>query len=575
MVSLGTSHMLRAVLLAGAFLVLAIPSRADEPPDTPFSKEVKSLTGDWVVQDWRQNILKAHPDRYTWQSDRHVSLYPEEPAAGRSAEQVARAHFDSFSLDDDSVDPTMVSMDGAEEMAPGILVKPYTWSFAFDENVSLFGVVTTMAGTYVPFRSNCQQDGENFSTEYDYRFEECLRKSLTILTAIKGIDGARLPMPPAPAPLTIPDWESQYLPTGVSVSLSASSNGLRRATVMVAPPRAITEARLRAEIESFSKGLIEDNDRADNDPGSAQWVGSASEVWIRRIFPEAFDGPSTIMAGAVRTPGGKVSLIGVRCPNDGWKVTCAHGVDLARQQAASGVIEQRRTAIVAASQKSLPANGLKASQVAGIYTTSRNTIGFGGLMTGFVVDGPLLLKDGSACSCFNGPLGGIVPSKSKAENPGDWGTWRKSGSTIVITWAESTEEIEITGDNLMIGGDASTRIEGEFRLVSGGGVLGSNTGWLNQSFFSFGKDGTFSNESVTGFTVSVGNPVDPDATVSGGSAGGGALGRYEVDGYNLKLTYPDGRIEYRGFAQYAHEAKALRKDSVMIDGSVYFRDDGD
>lgn len=564
--------MLRSLLPGILALLLAFTAHGDELPDNAFSRQIRALTDDWVAQDWRKSILKAHPDRYTWQSDHHLSFYPEEPAAGRTAEQVARFHFDGFSLEDDTTDPTLISMNGAEEITPGILVKTYHWSFAFDENVSLFGVVTTPSGTYVPFHANCLQDDDNFSVEYDYRFEECVKKVVTVLAAVRGVEATRLTLPAPVAPLTMPGRDSQYLPSGVSVGVRGDYSGMRRVTVMVSPPRVIPDARLRAEIEAFSSALVDgDNDRTDINPGTSRWVGSVSDPWIRRGFPEAFDGPSTIMAGAVKTPDGKVSLIGVRCPNDGWKAICAHGVELARQQAASGTLEQRRRAVVAATWKPLPANGLKASDVVGIYTHGRNTMGYGGYMTGYVVDGPLLLKDGTACTCFDGPLGAIIPRESRAADPGDWGQWRKSGDRILVTFDGETEEIAITGDNLMIGGNARTRVEGTFRLVSGGGMIGSNSGWLSESYVIFRSDGTFSDETITGFSFSDGNLADPGVSVVGGSSGGGAFGRYEIDGYNLKLTYPDGRVAYRGFAQYAHEAGSARKDAVMIDGWVYFR----
>jgi hypothetical protein len=553
--------------LAAAALSAPCAALADEPR-TPFSDAVQRLTGDWIAEDWREGELKLHPQKYTWQSDIHVTLYPEEPAAGRSALAVAQLYFEGYSLDDDTLRPTLVSMAGAKEVTPGILMTPMSWYYV-DSNFSLFGVVTTANGNFIPFHSNCENDTERFDPKYDYRFDQCTRQVTTILIALRGIEGARLPMPPAPAPLTVPGWREAYLPSGMSVATRSNLNGLRSATIMIAPPRSIAQASLPSEITAFSSGLIDDDDRTQDHPGLSQWVGSTADPWVRRQFPEAYDGPSIIMAGSVTLANGQTSMIGVRCPNEHWLKTCARGVEIAKQQAATGVLEQRRLAVIQATPKTLPAGGLKAADVFGIYTKGRNTIGYGGSMTGFVVDGPLLFKDGTACDCFNGPLGGIIPSQSRAANPKDWGTWRKVGNAIVVTMNGDTDTYPTGPESAMTGGTPGTRIEGEFRFVSGGGFGGS--GYLNQSYVTFFPDGTFSNTRSSAFNVAAGNPVDPVGTVVGGSQSGGNMGRYEIDGYNLKLTFPDGRVMWRGFAQYAHEAGIVRKSAVMIDGTVYFR----
>lgn len=561
-------------ILAAAIIAAALgaPTHVSaEEPQTPFSQAVQQLTGNWIAEDWRKGELKLHPQRYSWQSDIHLTLYPEEPASGRSAQAVAKLYFEGYSLDDDTIDPTLVTLAAAKEIAPGIFTTSISWVFGSDENDSLFGVVTTASGTYIPFHSNCERDDERFDPKYNYRFEQCLRQITTILIALRGVEEARLIMPPAPAPFTMPGWREAYLPSGNSVATLSSGNGSRSATITITPPRAIPQVSLPDEITALSNTLIDDDDRVQDHPGSSQWVGSTADPWVRRQFPRAFDGPSIIMAGSIRLANGQTSLIGVRCPSENWLKRCSHGVEVAKQQAATGIMEQRRLAIVAGSKPVLPANGLKAADVFGIYTRGRNTMGYGGFMTGFVVDGPLLLKDGTACTCFEGPLGAIVPSESRAANPQDWGTWRKSGNAIIVTINDDQETYEIEPRNAMTGGTARTRIEGEFRFVSGGGMIGSGSGYLNQSYVTFFPDGTFSNTQSSAFNVTAGSPVDPTATVIGGSQSGGNMGRYEIDGYNLKLTFPDGRVMWRGFAQYAHEAGLVRKSAVMIDGTVYFR----
>lgn len=73
--------------------------------------------------------------------------------------------------------------------------------------------------------------------------------------------------------------------------------------------------------------------------------------------------------------------------------------------------------------------------------------------------------------------------------------------------------------------------------------------------------------------MTAGNPISPDAIASGASSGAGPQGRYLIDGYDMQLTFPDGRVKWVGFAQDKDDADKTAKESLLIDGTYFFRDD--
>ena len=548
-----------------ALLAAPLPAAADLLE--PFSGEVTRLTGDWEAEEWDDGELKLHPDRYSWQSDMYLTLRAAEPADGRSLLDVARLHFDGFELDDDTLEPTIVDMTGAESDAAGMISKTYRWAYAFDDNFSMFGAIERADGLIVPYHANCVIDDE------DYTFEQCLTGMTTVLFALMGGDNLRLTMPDPPAPISVPFWEATYDASGATILSNRNFHGTVTATVIVTAPTDIPPARRRAEIEAFSNGLVDEfDDQIDKDPGTVEWVGSADDPWIRRSFPEAFSGPSTVMAGTQATPDGKTVLIGMRCPNDGWRGTCARAVSMSQQQIASGQAEQRRTAIVSQTWGGFPKGGLQNSDIEAVYN-----VGEGSSASGFYkmeFTSLLLMRDGSACKCFDRALGQILPSESRIEDPDAWGRWVNRAGAISLTWADGeTEVLDMAAVTPMTGGDAQTRIQGAYTHTSGGGNVVMGTSFLSQSFFQFSADGTFSSDRASSFSVPLGGSSGPDGHVSGGSSGAGPRGTYEIDGYNMKLTYPDGRIQWMGFAQAKDEAANPVKTELMLDGIWYYNDD--
>jgi hypothetical protein len=568
---------MRWLIVLLAFIVFESNAFASDDPPTEFSKQVTAITGDWEAEDWRKGVLVLHPKQYTWQSDHFLNLLAEEPVAGRIAMDAAKSHWEGDSLGDDTTDPTLIRMADAKEVTPGILAVNYRWNYAFDTNVSLYGVVTTAANTYVPFHSNCETDDPKFPKEYP--LEKCIHMVLGLLMAVRDggpNPGQRLTLPDTAAPLNIAGWDGQYLADGTSLATNGSQNGLRKVLLYVSPPRMVAPDQLAPALKRFSDAIIHDDDDADENPGSVKIVGTNNDPWIRREFPAAFEGPSIQMTGTAPTPDGKTVFIGIRCPNSGWLKTCAYGVEQAKLQVKTGQLEARRQKIIAATQIPLPTNGLKDAQIAGIYTEGRNTMGAGGFMTGYEIDGTVLLKNGRALNDLDLPPAYIDPVAAAQKDPDEWGHWTRTGDTINIRWDDGdTDTIKVTGDNLMIGGTKGMQLSGKYRHVSGGGSIafGGGNSFLSESSYTFFPNGTFDSDRSSSFMVGPGAGGEGGSAM-GGSGGGGPNGRYLVDGYTLVLTYPDGRISRLSFAGYAQDMTKLDRDLLMLNGTVYFRDDG-
>ena len=558
--------------LLGALLIWAAPAAAQVTSIDIFGAQLKSLTGDWVAEDWDDGAIKMHPDRYNVYADGfQLTIYAPEPAEGRPALQVARDYFDGYELDDDTLDPTIVNMDGAQELAPGIVARMYNWAYAFDVNLSLFGAVTRPDGMAIAYHANCEMDEPEVDS---YGEKNCLAAISKIVTALSGREGPALIPPEPPAPISVPGWRPSYDASGATILTRSNFHGTVSARVVIAPPVNIPAAELPDRIASFAEGMVDDfEDQTDEHPGTAEWVGSTQDPWLRRTFPEAFSGPSIVLGGAQATTDGKLALIGVRCPNEGWTGSCSNAVKMARQQIRNGQAEARRRGIVAATWVELPRAGLKNADVEAVWLETFTSSASGTFQV--LHNGLVLLRDGRACDCFDRALGAIIPEISQAEDAAAWGQWTREGQNLRVTWSDG-ETVDLTPDGatLMAGGDAQTRIAGSFKHTAVGGNLMLGNSFLAESWYEFHPDGTFSSDRASSFSVTVGNQAAPDAVIGGGSNGAGPRGVYEIDGYNMKLTYPDGRIQWMGFAQNADQVATPQKTQILLDGALYLNEAG-
>lgn len=547
---------------AGACFLALVPSgaMAREDPPTPFSQSVTAAVPDWRAENWRRGTIKLHPAKFTWQSDFYIELAPEEPAMGRDPQKALENNWANAETDDKPV-----SMAGARELAPGILARSLRWDYAFDHNLSIWGVAKTTRGGYLPFHLNC-----DFAHPQNYPGDRCIKSAVNLLVLVQQ---GKLAMPEPPSPLNAAGWEGQYLPSGMSLLVSKSFNGLRQATVYAAPPAKIAPEQLREAILRFAQSIIDKDDKA---PGPLAWVGSPQSPWIKRVFPQAYDGPAIQMAGSVNLPDGRTALIGVRCPNQGWLKSCAFGVDRAIFAVGAGEVERRRTATIAATQAPPPTNGIKDAQILGLFTEGRNTMGAGGFMTGYAIDSYLYLQDGSVKRDFDKPPAYIDPAASRRSDPKQWGRWTRAGNRITIAWSDGGHDtVEIKPDNRMTGGPNGMKLEGRYRHVSGSGTVafGGGTTSLAESEYRFFADGTFASDRSFSMIAGPGPGAEGATAVAGGNGPGGR-GHYQVEGYTLKLIYPDGRISRMSFAAYAHELGKVERSGLMLDGTFYFRDSG-
>lgn len=246
---------------------------------------------------------------------------------------------------------------------------------------------------------------------------------------------------------------------------------------------------------------------------------------------------------------------------------------MAGRQVSNGQYDARRDAIIAKTWVELNPSGLKTEDIDSVFLASKGSSATG--IYTLVFDAVLLLKDGTACRCFDRAPGLIVPAVSRMEDPDDWGTWTRSDSgEIVVVWpGPETQSPDEGAWTKMTGGTPATRIQGSFTHTSAGGSALMGSSYLSQSFFEFFPDGTFSSERSSSFQVTSGNIASPDVSVAGGSSTPGARGIYEIDGYDMKLTYPDGRIEWMGFAQPAGEEANPAKTQLWLNGTYYYRDE--
>ncbi len=518
---------------------------AQETPAQKFSAAVKQLTQDWEAEDWKEGVLQMHPDQFTWQSDYYLNITRDEPIADRSFASIIKAKFD----DPEYSPPKEISADLWVSVGEQ---RPYN-----HVQMTISGVMKTRANRYLNFFGQCERN------EKQYSFDLCMKNIVLLLEAFKA---GVLVVPDNSAPLMVSGWKDRYGLDGVSTLVRSNYNNTVNAVVRVSPPMQIPQDGLPEVIRAYADQAIDDNDQAEKNPGTIRWVGSTADPWIRRDFPDAFDGPSVIMAGTTRTPDGRTVLLSVRVPNASWQPSAARALEKAKLFITTGEVEAKRQQIILASYRPLPADGIKPAQIEGVYSVGTQD----GLT--YSTTGYLFLKDGTVLKNLDDPPAMISLSESRKNDPAAWGTWRRAGSNIAIKWGDGeTTSINASPQQQLVGGTKTIRLEGYYGTISSGGNLITGSGYVSRLGYRFHADGSFeksssSSFSVGGFIAGEAGPV-PIAGGSGSSNSGGA--RYEIDGYMITITYGDGRIDRLFFARYAKDAANNRPGSIMLDGSLY------
>jgi hypothetical protein len=508
----------------------------------------------------KEGRIKLHPEKYTWQSDNYITIAIEEPRMGRDAKQVfINAHGETITPNKKSFYPRE-----AQEHATDIWTLMGNWTDTYgDANFSMWGIIKTTADTLIRFEVNCQPDKGDPG-----EFNACTNSTIKIMELLQN---RQLIMPEPTDPLVIPGWKSSYATNGVSTLTSSNYNNTVTAIIQVSPPMNIPPDKLQPVIAEFSKGLWDNLvTGAAKTPLSQSWVGTTTNPWIRATFPNRIeeDSVSTVMAGSEKLADGRTVLIAVACPYTGWQEACAYGVERSQFWIKTGIMEKRAKKIVDAHNVPLPANGMKNSDVLGIYTESN----YDAMSATFSMDGNYYFKDGRVYRRTKYAPWQIDPVASKQEDPNDWGRWTRKGDKVQIIWSDGdTDDVSATSSNLLVGGPKNMRLSGYYGSISSSGNLITGSGSVNRSGYTFYPDGTFTSSSsnmfsVGGFTADSGAMPVQIASGGGGSTSGRA--RYEIDGFGITFYYPDGRITRKGFAIYARDVDNPKRETIYISGSA-------
>ncbi len=547
----------QTVFLQITLLLLMLLPLSAIAETTEFSKQVTSALPDWEAQKIRRGITRLHPQQFNEFADVYLRLFPEEMSFTRAPLVVLKSHFSGATYSPNSGDKS-VQLEKLVETSPGLFSVSHRWTEGFSRMTGFWGLVKTVNDTYIPFNAQCRLE----NPKYDGRYTEdgCIK---SVVTALVLLQTKKLKLPEPETPIEVAGYTSQYSKSGLTIANNGSDNGIRKVILYVTPPRNISTDQLPAVLQQFSDSIVHDDDYANKHAGTIRSVGTTTDPWLRREFPRAMEGPSIQMVGTQTTPDGKIVLIGIRCPNEGWAGTCSYGVEQAKLQIQSGQMEARRQKILVAQVVPIPSKGIKTAQVLGIYGQHK----VNGINAYF--DTYLFLKDGTVTEDTSRAPIYLDPEVERKKEPSKWGRWKRSGTDMVIVWdAGGTEKIAATTDNMQIGGQPGMKLNGTFGSIASGST-GAGGGWVSRNYYTFYPDGTFKNDRSSSFAVGAFLPngdVGPTQVASGGGSASNKA-RYEIDGYTISFIYPDGRIEREAFAVWAKDGGKASPAQVFIGGS--------
>jgi hypothetical protein len=174
-----------------------------------------------------------------------------------------------------------------------------------------------------------------------------------------------------------------------------------------------------------------------------------------------------------------------------------------------------------------------------------------------------LLANGQYCDVGEAPLEAINPAADRAKRPAAWGTWRKSGNSVVLTnYKNQSNDYTLgTGSWFPAYAAGAVPLKRTYKNSSGGSVGGatslviSKITFLDGSHFSEGADG---------------------GVITGNAAGGSrrsASGTYRLQGHTLTLTYADGRTVRQSFAIGAAGTPARPSNELIFIGGDAYTDE--
>lgn len=174
--------------------------------------------------------------------------------------------------------------------------------------------------------------------------------------------------------------------------------------------------------------------------------------------------------------------------------------------------------------------GLKDSQIEGVYSELSYSTGVGGMMI-TTYPASLFLKDGTV---YNDPY--WAPNSfnyklSRELEPQKWGKWTRQGKNFLIRWGDGSSETFEVQETLKPA-PAGLKLSGTYSSVSGGGntALGGDVMVAVTNDYTFTPQGAFKGgRSASGSTSNV-------TTLSKSSTSG----TYSTSGYGITLKYADG-----------------------------------
>jgi hypothetical protein len=309
---------------------------AFEKDSARFNREVESITGDWVAEDWKNGRLHVHIDHPTGYDDFYLKFFAEEPKNGRTSDQALKDNFNGWTIGD--VDREReIDIKDLKPLGSNVLLFSQPWRGYKGRTIDLWGIIETKTD-FIPVYGSClEADGKAFN---NYDPDVCLKKMSLLLL---NIGNGQLKLPMTEAPIYHIGWRGsvdaqgnsllQYLDT---IGAGGVSNPLvRRSIIEVSPLKTIPAATLQREILSYADKRS-DGEFVRGTPEAPIWENG----WMYRKIP-ASEGPHIQMAGAVEDPSGKASTVTLLCYLESYMPRCADALKRVVADIRSGRVAER------------------------------------------------------------------------------------------------------------------------------------------------------------------------------------------------------------------------------------------
>lgn len=183
-----------------------------------------------------------------------------------------------------------------------------------------------------------------------------------------------------------------------------------------------------------------------------------------------------------------------------------------------------------------------------------------GAQIDFIEEARLLLKDGWLYDNLRCPPADLDVAASRQNEPEHWHRWRKAGDGYEMEkdgrW-EKVPGIPATP------AQAGERLNGSYTYSSYAGSP-FTSGIASFDSYHFKADGSFDSSARSVGGSGPLNGLDVSAHV--GSYSASAPGKYELDGYTLQLTHPDGTVQRKPYYRWSEH-------NISIDGATYNDED--